>query len=161
MKLTKSAREAFVNAVMADVPKIGYYEKFANLGRQFALSLLPEDVFNLYKIHPAYFKECRVSIRSWNIYAPSDGNINFTTDQIDELCKFSELNEKQNENRLKLKRELMLVAQSCSTLKQLQDAFPELKKYMASEPLKGEAFPLVATNNVMSSLIKAGMKIKK
>lgn len=161
MKLTKFARETFVNAVMVDVPKIDYYEKFANLGRQFALSLLPEDVFNLYKIHPDYFKECRVRIKSWNIYAPSDGDINFTTEQIAELCKFNALNERQNETRLQLKRELMLVAQSCSTLKQLRDAFPELKKYMPSEPLKGEAFPLVATNNVMSSLIKAGIKIKK
>ena len=61
MKLNNSDRDAFVNAVMDDVPQVDYNEEGAKITLQWALARMPADVAKLYKKHPEWVTSAYVT----------------------------------------------------------------------------------------------------
>jgi len=56
MKLTKTDKEAFVRAVMGDVPTVDYNEVCRALCMAWAISSMPDEVRTAYDRFPSYFE---------------------------------------------------------------------------------------------------------
>ena len=64
MRLTKSDKEAFVRAVMDDVPQADYSEQVRSKLNAWGLESLPEEMRPLAKKYPDYFKAHYISTPS-------------------------------------------------------------------------------------------------
>ncbi len=71
MRLTETLREAFVLAVMQDVPTEDVYESAKKRAKEIAVSRLPKEVQKLYATHPEYVTTGVTSISGWrHFYLP-------------------------------------------------------------------------------------------
>ena len=163
MKLTKALRQAFVLAVMADVPEIDYEEQI-----QITLQKgLDDNFFKLFGTErkklsdagwmgPNLYVEINSGIY-W-LYGPChrDGDERLVGEEA--MKKARELSAKlkqQREDRRKLEEMLTSVAAGCTTRKALAEALPEFEKYLPSTPA-APAANLPALANVVSAFVQAG-----
>ena len=164
MKLTKSDREAFVRAVIDDVPTVDYQEQAETLVRSVALSTFPEDLRPMVTKYPDYFE-------SQYVYLP--GQLQNRYFKINRSCasgffkeKFPEIweqlsalakqIEEQNEQVRTLRHQLSGVIESCSTLKQAKERLPEFEKYLPKERNGVTVANLPAISNLVTDLTAAG-----
>jgi hypothetical protein len=136
MNLTKSDREAFVRAVMDDVPMVDYDEQVGKLLTAAALEMLPEPVRGVYKTH-------REWIATKFIYPPPGlrGHALAVKSQrsVEEHAVWKEVGELsrqaciQNDARRTLQQKLKATIEACRTLKQAQRMLPEFEKYLPKE----------------------------
>lgn len=163
MRLTNVIRQAFVRAVMADVPKIDYQEQAHAYARKSVQAefekKFPEltwaDVekrgwFNSGTISLPY------GINNIHVRAMSDyGMLEKMPKVWDKLKEFSALKKAEDQRINDLQSRLEGVANSCSTRKQLAEALPEFEKYLPLE--EGPALrSLPVVTNVISDFVKAG-----
>lgn len=164
MKLTKSDREAFVRAVIDDVPTVDYQEQAETLVRSVALSTFPEDLRPMVTKYPDYFEDHYVWL---------PGQLQNRYFKIDKSCayelfkgKFPEIwkqlsalakqLEEQNERVRTLRQQLSGVIESCSTLKQAKERLPEFEKYLPQERNGVAVANLPAISNLVTDLMAAG-----
>lgn len=170
MKLTKYHKEAFVKAVLDDVPRIDYTEKIRALVLEDSINQLPKGLQEFAKdpkttdFITAQWKQIdkpRTDNGRWN------GSIGCTikgaTNEYTPSKKAQALLDKwmpalieQDAVKNKLQTDLTLAIAGCTTLKQAQEAFPELKKYLPSITPKGDQVPAPLYKNVLMELAKAG-----
>lgn len=170
MRLTKDHKKAFVKAVMDDVPSVDYAEKIRALILADSISQLPKGLQEFAK-DP---KTADLINSSWKtIERPRDENnrwmgsigctIKGTNDSYaiskkaqatldDWMPKFTEQERTLND----LNNKLSSTIESCNTLKQAQEAFPELKKYLPKVADKGLNLPAPIYKNVLVELTRAG-----
>ena len=170
MRLTNDKRRAFVNAVIADVPKVDYKEQIRKLLLDAAVEMLPEPIRKIWD-NP----ELRHYLGSNYIYCFNVGvgvayprNIeresDFSIGVLDAVDNLDTLDTNQNEKIEELKTKLTSLVNGCSTLKQLKLAVPELEKYMPADnqlSLSHTNRSLPVVTNVMADLAKAGWKETK
>jgi hypothetical protein len=160
MKLTNNIREAFVRAVMADVPAIDYAEQIRKLVHEDAISQLPPKVRAIYKdAATAHF----VNVTHWSQYTdtsvavPAGRGTSFKL-SVETKAKVDELQAQGKDQRTKrndLKARLEAVAASVTTRKALAEALPEFEKYLpADEAAALRTVPVIA--NVVADFVKAG-----
>ena len=170
MKLTNYTRDAFINAVMADVPSIdleSVEEKVHKIAVDDALSRAPAEVKAMWadnklrpwvatnmmhfssKTHGAYFGGVA---RPWLRGELSDKLSPKAMSQIQGLgTQRAEAEKKRDDLHDMLRR----AAYGCNTRKQLAEALPEFEKYLPADEGKAlRSLPVVA--NVVSEFVKAG-----
>ena len=160
MKLTISDRDAFVLAVMNDVPKINYNEQAHKLIKGHAYSIMPAKIKAVFDdkkligyLTTPYFY---VSKDIDSICLP--GTYDYRMDQktTDAVFKLGTLNKEQKEKYKKLKEQVMGVIKSCNTLKQAMERLPEFAEYLPKDRDGTGVSNLPAISNTVAELVQAG-----
>lgn len=170
MKLTKYHKEAFVKAVLDDVPRIDYVEMVRKLVLEDSISQLPKGLQEFAKdpktsdFITAQWKQIEKPRNENGGWTGSVGcTIKGANNEYKPSKKAQALLDKwlpamveQDSVKSKLQCDLNQAIVGCSTLKQAQEAFPELKKYLPKVTPKGEQVPAPLYKNVLMELTKAG-----
>lgn len=158
MKLTKSDREAFVAAVMNDVPKIDYDERAQKLATELLLESYPAAIQKVYadKELRTYLQNSYIGMPDClsSFYGPSTESKSFYTDE--RLKAIAEEAQAQSQARRTLRESLTGIIGACSTLKQAQERLPEFEKYLPTDRGGSGLTNLPAISNVVAELTKAG-----
>lgn len=158
MKLTKNDREAFVNAVMNDVPQTDYDELAKRRAIEIITASYPAPVKAIYDD-----EKLREYLGTVYVYMPGD-LLNFygpnTLDpdmhKNEEMKVLSGEKRKQAIAREELRREVAAAINACSTLKQAQERLPEFAKYLPAARDGSGLANLPAVANVVTKLTQAG-----
>lgn len=158
MKLNNSDRQAFVLAVMNDVPSIDYDEIMRKTLTAFAVKQMPADLRKMYKQYPDYF-----TTRYWKvprfsgIYVPrGDTELKATPELEAEIARLDNLKSEQSSRENTLRAQLQGAIGGCSTLKQAHERLPEFIKYMPHDRDGTGAFNLPVVANMVANLTAAG-----
>lgn len=155
MKLTKNLREAFVRAVMADVPKVDYREQIQKVATTAAVAMLPSAVAAAYKLFPEYIETRHVYVGSMYVYVPAAESPVFSGDIKQELSQLEALHEAQEESRNALRTKLNAAANSVTTRKALAELLPEFEKYLPADE-RTATLNLPAVANIVADFVQAG-----
>lgn len=167
MKLTDSQRKAFVRAVMDDTPYENYYEKGIaivqnEIVKEFppALKAVYDDVKLRVLLRTMYIlvKEPRV-FSGYYFYHPECREFVASEPIAKKLKDLAAKNQAQSDERQKIENQLRAGIRACNTLKQAQGVFPDLLRYLPSEP--GKTGNLPAVIDVMPALKAAGFPKKE
>ena len=182
MKLSKSHREYFVRAVLADVPTKNYPTQAEDLARKLCQAKYKE--LGLSGVDINRLKHTGIYIRVWQEVGsdtvvaarPSDamrgyyssssfaqiGGNGLSEYEIAEIADCPEMlairqgyaDERNMLNNLC--KQLTAVIASCTTLKQAKEALPEFIKYLPEEPGSAINRTLPVVGNLVADLSKAG-----
>ena len=162
MKLTNYLRNAFVSAVMQDVPVQDFDEQIDKACVEAVAKELPE------KLRAAWLDpllRCYFDTRGLHVHddfyvqAPSPL---YSYDESNELCcriknallPLAEQGAEARGVRRELEDKLHAVVAGCNTRKQLVEALPEFEKYAPQETAKLAGLP--AVSGVVADLVAAG-----
>jgi hypothetical protein len=158
VKLTNYMRDAFVTAVLQDVPQTDYHVEMEKEVRNDVIRQLPPKVAAVYddtELHrfltSHYFHEYGISLQ-----VPGDrGWCKLSPAAVARLELMKARHDAQAKMLADLRSKLRGVAYACTTLKALAATLPEFEKYMPKdEPTAVRSLPVVA--NVVSDFMKAG-----
>lgn len=160
MRLNKSDKQAFVLAVMADVPQIDYQAKARALVDQEIRAQLPTAVRAVYddkKTRP-YLGNAYVSLPGYFSCGYFDGAAcySMTSGLRDTLSALSDEARAQETRRRDLKNRIEGVIESCTTLKRAKELLPEFEKYLPAErgTVIDRSVPVIS--NIVADLTAAG-----
>lgn len=184
MKLTKLMKEAFVRAVLQDVPKVDNRDKIQKILNEAVRKSAHKEINDLHQKYPGLFetgvtwvepnqselrdKDYEVR-RGERFDLPPHQSLTGTGYRLEELKgkkilteeQLKELTELLTQERkslavaLDLKEKLESVIAGCNTLKQLKEALPEFEKYMPSkEEASSKNLPALA--NLVTDFVAAG-----
>jgi hypothetical protein len=159
MRLTNTHREAFVRAVMNDVPQVDYDEQAQKLVNAWldercqnelgvSRKKLAESGWgeNYYTYMPGTLS---------NFYTTAPGERTFPEKLKAALTELSAQKSKQEEQYTKLTERLSGIVNSCTTIKKLREALPEFAAYMPDDtPVATKNLPAIA--NMVSEFVQAG-----
>jgi hypothetical protein len=155
MRLTTAHRDAFVRAVMDDVPSIDYQTRAEEIVRALAVNNLPPPIQAIWKerldlrVHIAQSTYVNLPYPLHGRYMPADpGELPAEVDE----CATLLTQQKVFRNDLRQKLSTMIAA--CSTLASAHKNLPEFAKYLPAEVVPTKNLPAVA--NVVAELSKAG-----
>jgi hypothetical protein len=161
MKLTKTDREAFIRAVMGDVPETDYDELAREALYAAAAELLPAPVRALWD-DPKLRSYVRCDHRTMTPGVLSS----FSCPAYVEPVRGSKLDmhlrdlaDKKREQLLArgtLREKLMGAISACSTRKQALERMPEFEKYLPAERDPAGTAGVPALANLVADLTKAG-----
>lgn len=163
-RLTTYSRNAFIQAVMDDVPHVDYSEQAREKVQKFALTKLPAGVAAALKAFPDWFdvkaytslpgtlSNCYVVARERSEF---DKLLKADKKLWAELEAMEKANSAQSQTRQALRDKVKGLAYSCTTVSALQTRAPEFAKYIpgASAPLDRSG-PVV--QNIVADLVAAG-----
>lgn len=153
MKLTKLHQEAIVRAIMQDVPKPDKTKRFAVVQEAIVKAMSP-DCRKVYKKTPTalvkqYLGDLIYDSVNWSSRDVVVGDVPKSV--IDTIIKpYVE----EDEAYAKARRQLESAVKGCTTLKALETALPEFKKYYPTEAQPTKNLPALA--NVVADLSKLG-----
>lgn len=155
MRLTNYLRDAFVRAVMDDVPDIDYRELVQERATANALRLLPPAIQQVWKHAEmrGFIKMDSAYIGGFYLYVPGV-SIDATKIEDDDIHAWAKLHDTQSEMRSELESKVRAVAYSCTTREALLKQLPEFQKYLPIDAPKSATLPAIA--NLVSDLVKAG-----
>lgn len=160
MRLTKTLRDAFVRAAVADVPKIEYDELIRKAATQDIVEQLPPKVRDIWKdpqlsmyVETNWSTQYGVSIT----YPCARGGDRFklTPEASAKCAEWQRLGKEQDAMIRKLKDDLRGAAESVTTRKALAELLPEFEKYLpVSEQQALRSVPVIA--NLVADFARAG-----
>lgn len=163
MRLTQTVRQAFVRAVMDDVPEINYQDQAKKVVMADAESQLPAAIREAWK-DPAsavFINSCYCGM-PYGLSSiggvPRARGTDFKLSQkaSSEVKAIAELAQAQKKTRAELKAKIEAVAESATTSKKLAELLPELAKYMPPDQETLAKANLPALADVVPSLTAAG-----
>lgn len=165
MKLTNYMRDAFVRAVMNDVPAGHNFEYEAQeLVIENVKANTPAEITAAFKKHPEFFDtmtyvDMPMRFSNFCTGLPMTSALLRPRDHDSELwIKLQELARQKHEQdgeRVVLERKVRAAIYACSTRKQALERMPEFEKYLpADEAAATKNVPAIA--NVVADLVKAG-----
>ena len=159
MRLTNVMRDAFVRAVMNDVPSVDYSTQFQDAATKITVAALPSSVRKVWDD-----KATREYVKTVNpfryIVGPNAHVPGFDEEALKKILsveyeKTKRLQESQDEHRRELRQRVKAAAYSVRTRKALVDILPEFEKYLpADQAAANRQLPTVA--NLVADLSKAG-----
>jgi hypothetical protein len=162
MKLTKYDRQAFVKAVMADIPQIDYREQARKLIYEDSIEQLPKNLQE-----PARDPKSKDLIHNSTYYIPEFANSFFvfghryssfkpSTKIAKKLEELEALHAEQQAKLNAVEGKLTASIEACTTLKTAKERLPEFEKYLPIDrtPEKGAYLPAVA--NLVADLSTLG-----
>jgi hypothetical protein len=162
MRLTQYHRQAFVSAVMNDVPRTNHNEIAHKLAQDYLVEHMPPKVravFDDKGLRHYLVTTCTYfpgSISNAAMYG-AEGGIHWWK-QVPELsAKISEIAQQADEQctqRYNLESKLRAIAKSCTTRAALAKALPEFEKYLPAEDAPSTNLPALA--NVVADFVQAG-----
>lgn len=164
VRLTQNSREAFIRAVMHDVPTVNYVPEFQKAQKEAYLKQVPQRIKNLFKdpelakwIGTTEFYTNGVGIQT--VPFPTNEELKDIVDsnvfKDPEVVKITEARKEQEAKRQTLLQHLRSVVAACNTFKQLEAALPEFKQYMPKKEYTPMMYPLSVVN-VVDEFKKAG-----
>lgn len=167
-KLTKSDRDAFVSAVLNDIPRTDYDKMARDLVLKASKDALPDVLKNNWIEVQPYIAQTYYwmpdGLGTCAGYAQHSASARYATTAFPEVSdRVKDIAAKARQQRAEreaTKRELMTAIASCTTLKQAKQRFPDLVKYLPAdrEPAKTTNVPAIRTEAVMAALTRAGWK---
>ena len=163
MRLTKSDKEAFVRAVMDDVPQIDYDERVRSLLIKWGKESVPEGMRPFIDSHPQYFNTVYICTPAHLTFVQVIANPNWRHDEFKDrepekyaqLVELSELAGAQALARDDLRRKVTSLINMCSTLKAAKERLPEFEKYLPADR-DGTGVCGLPIANVVTDLMNAG-----
>lgn len=176
MQLTKAIRDDFLDEVMEAIPRKNHYRREDALEeiRKAVEEQLPREIIDFSKAYPQLTRRDNcIEIEALTFdYECDRGFLRKSTPAIrtfkHELAKLvdvtpwaklKEAYDAEEYERKQYRSRLGEIVGACRTLKQLEEALPELKSYMPAEPEKRN-LP-VAAGTIVTDLLKAGLKVPK
>ena len=162
MKLTSYHRNAFVRAVIDDIPKIDYSEEIRTAVQNYALSKLPVEIKAIWrnnqlrgflKTRTGYFGGVHVEFPCWSDNSRSDGN------EIENSKTVSALIAKATAQRVaidEVQRKVSSAIHSVTTLKNAKELLPEFAKYLPLESDPPSKFAPAVIANLSAELVALG-----
>ena len=165
MKLTNYLRNAFVSAVMQDVPIKDFDEEIDKVLVEAVAKELPEtlraawldpllrcyfDTRSLY-VHDTFYVQAPSPL---HMYISSDDPTHPSYRIRNALLPLAEQRAEAKKARRELENKLHAVVAGCNTRKQLVEALPEFEKYAPQETAKLAGLP--AVSGVVADLVAAG-----
>jgi hypothetical protein len=160
MRLTKFDREAFVRAVMADVPTVDYDEQAKQLVQKAARDAMPPKVQAVYDDKDTRgFLTCEFyampgSLANAYLYHPKGWKHDAKLDK--KLQELAAGKKAQDQARQELRSKLKSIINNCSTLKKAKELLPEFEKYLPAERETVKADNLPAVTGLVTDLMKLG-----
>lgn len=164
MRLTKFQREAFVQAVMNDVPKIDYQELARVSLQRWAIDHLPTKLKAVHKEFGHYFKTDSLwnlprNLRSVYVVTHKESEtldaMKADSDFWARIVEYAKSLDEQKSKLDALEAKVKGLAFSCSTTNQLREQAPEFAKYLPEES-EGVDRSLPVVQNIVADLVKAG-----
>lgn len=161
MRLTKVHKQAFVKAVMDDLPSIDYNEQAKQLVEEYFAAKCPADIVAFNKKHPGLLNARRVDAPYPlnGVYTPFALEASYNTESAHpalwkKLVLLAEDARAQVEKARSLREKVRGLIEACSTRKQAAERMPEFEKYLPAE----ETAPLanLPVSNVVAELVSAG-----
>ena len=165
-RLTNNMREAFVAAVMADVPTIDYEQQIRDVVNKAYAAALPAPIKKVLADPEcaAFVLEVSVTLRhteglptgkyvSFRLHAPNHDwlkniAVNAAKPLLVQWCA-------QEDRLLALRQSLATAAYATNTTTQLAEAFPEFAKYLPQTEAEGTR-NLPALANIVTKFVEAG-----
>jgi hypothetical protein len=159
MRLTKSDKDAFILAVVQDIPKIDYQEQVRALIHEDSIAQLPAKVQAIARDKAlSHYLETgsywRTSFGSIRVFEPRGSNY---TPSKDVLTKVDALNKLHNEQEARLdeaRAKLRGAIEPCTTLKIALERLPEFEQYLPKQQEKTIHLPSIA--NLCADLATLG-----
>ena len=165
MKLTNYLRNAFVSAVMQDVPVQDFDEQTDKVRVEAVAKELPETLRAAWldpllrcyfdarclHLHGDFYVQVPTPLYMYN---NSDDPTHPSYRIRNALLHLAEQRAEARTTRQELHRKLEAVVAGCNTRKQLIEALPEFEKYAPQEPAKLAGLP--AVSGVVAALVAAG-----
>lgn len=158
MKLTNTHRDAFVRAVMQDVPFIDHQEEARSAIVKMAELRLPKDILAIWKdssrkqfllLQQEYIDKVGY------IYYPGSERFKRTEEEALLIRNLGNLISEQNERRNEIMEKLNATIRGCSTRKKAAELLPEFEKYLPNEAAEAtKGVPMIT--DLVSSLTKLG-----
>ena len=163
-RLTIYMRDAFVQAVLDDVPTIDYDEQARAIAQKWAISQIPAKLRVLHKEHPDWFKtetldmpgrlnNCGIVTNlGWSDLTKATKADKTFWDSLQALAsqKHAQLNSRKD-----LETKVKSAISMCSTVKQAHEKLPEFAKYLPEpDAPQDRSVPVIA--NLVSDLTAAG-----
>ena len=163
MRLTNTIKEAFVKAVGEALPKIDRYEEqdAQHAIQQMYYALLPAEVVKLNKKYPGLLAMRSKTFRLdkeegyTQVYPVIPVMLYDTEVDISEIAANYRAYLAAIGERKALLKHLRAAADRCNTVSQLEQAYPDLAKYIPK--VEPKAYALV-TGDIVKSLKEAGLK---
>lgn len=166
MRLNKYHKDAFVEAVLQDLPSTDYDEIAQKLVRESFVEKMPA------KVRAVYDDK---DIRHWltntwipmpgslgNFYCIADSDLGKVSDAIkDQLIEISEAKREQIEKRNAFKSMLEAAIGSCQTREQALGLLPEFEQYLPKDTTSTGVSNLPAVCNLVAELVQAGWQKDK
>lgn len=155
MKLTQTHKDAFVRAVLDDLPSTDNHEEARKLVTAAAVDQLPATLRAVWddpKLRTELVTRYQ-TFEGFGISVPGQKLV-LSARLLAKLQGLREHERAQSSLKSKLRDRLYAVIRGCSTLKQAKDALPEFEKYLPAEPGKTPNLP--AVHDVVEELKKAG-----
>ena len=160
MRLTKADKDAFIQAVINDVPQIDYNEKVRVLIKNWAIARMPRVVQDAYREYPQYFDNhyMRTPGGLIGVFAPVLSNVDISKDDPEfwkQLVEINELDAAQDKVISDLKTKVRAMIEGCNTLKTAQERLPEFLKYLPADR-DGTGVANLPVANTVADLMNAG-----
>jgi hypothetical protein len=168
MRLNKHHIEKFVQYVMDDVPTPAAKAKTQAIAdyKKAVEDTLPADVKPILKKYPHLFERKSMYVKGWETFRSDgmvssmyvhavlmDGQLPFRPDTEVTQAPYA----KEFQARKELRRRLLEIGSKCQTLAKLQEAFPELTKYMPENTEPPKLNLPMAAGGVVADLFKSGL----
>jgi len=163
MKLTKIHRQAFVRAVMQDVPTVNFDDQIHKFVKERAIEYLPpqlrpvaldKDLSGFLSMDTMWFEQHRTGVGAVRVFAARSGGFRLNDKDQAHISKLMNEAERQIEDRKSLQERIEGVIASCITLRQATERLPEFVKYLPAEQEKTNNLPAIA--NIVADLAKRG-----
>ena len=163
MRLSTSMRQAFVRAVMDDVPFVDYDEQLRQLAQKTVDGYRPAALVRALALDPSIQDWLNRDYQFISKYSQSFclvgakqslDRLNADKDFTQAAQNLRKQQQAQLEQRSALESKLKASAQACQTRAQLAKALPEFEKYLPIEAGNSKCLPALA--NLMSDFMAAG-----
>jgi hypothetical protein len=165
MKLTNFIRDAFIDSVMNDVPKIDYASQARKAFLDAHIAALPKGVQTLWasnELRP-YLQTNTAHLCNASFAFPSAdrySNAVVPAAAKSEVERIEAAHCAQRQARAALRTTLKGAAYACTTTKALRELLPEFDRYLPAEAEKtSRQLPVV--QNIMADFVKAGWPANK
>lgn len=160
MKLTKSDREAFVAAVLNDVPSVDYNDQAQKLVRAELETKLPDKVLSVLKDKTiAHYIEAKYVVmpgKLQDFYTAAAAGFEKSDSLIKALEQIDRLDRVQTDALTQLREKVAGVIGACTTLKQAIERLPEFTQYLPANRDESGLANLPVISNVVAELVQAG-----
>lgn len=153
MKLTKYQKEAIVRAIMNDVPKPNKTMRYSEVQAAIVKAMSPE-CRKVYNKTPSALATQHTGSLTYDDCSYRTHSVTIGDVSKEKLEAILEPYKKADEAYRKAKSQLTAAVEGCNTLKQLEAALPEFKKYFPTEQQPTKNLPALA--NVVADLSKLG-----
>lgn len=162
MKLTKYHRDAFIRAVLDDIPKINYEEEARKLVYEDSIAQMPPELQKLARDNTknqwlrmdTFWRHAFRS--SFSVFEPRGGNYKPSAACQAKLEELEKANNEQIKRLDDVESKISASISACSTLKVAKERLPEFEKYLPDEPNGGSSDNLPAIANLVADLSKLG-----